>query len=373
MTSVNLLLSNGLWSIKHWEEDLAECELVWTTDLAHKGRIIRSRITLCSEAAGNIEQFDSDETPDLDYAPDTGAPTWVWRGVGIGTKGYGESLVVTLDFVLRHPHPSAAASHHSMASWVPGVIDSKEYFDVTFNFANGRDLHSNSTFLSIASPYYKTLFSSGFSETSLPRTKTMTPSTKTRGVLNAKRPRPSEDDSDAEADLLPLSPPSSSYRVEINETSYVTYREVLRWIHTREISFAPLKSAHPTDVSEPKKTQRSNPAATIIIPASPKSVYRLADFLELPELQKLALASIVDQVKIPNVVHELLSEVCALYDPIQEALLKYAAEHWDCVKKSEGWKAFESKIEEGEDEVGAHAKIMMRLMRMLPKATRKLP
>ncbi|KAK4701536.1 hypothetical protein P7C70_g4694, partial [Phenoliferia sp. Uapishka_3] len=256
------------------------------------------------------------------------------------------------------------------AETFPGATDSPQYLNVELSFPEGKSLHSNSAFLSAASPYYKTLFASGFSETVIKPASKKIASTQAMALSSAKRKRPpvTEEDSDTEVELSRNSLPTSTFRIEITETSIVTYREVLRWIHTGDITFASLSSSRPGGGSTPsgKPSLRAKPILPLVTPASPKSVYRLSDFLELTQLKSLALASIVEQVGVANVAHELMSEVSALYAPVQDALVRYTANNWEKVKESEGWKLLEKRYEEGDPELSASfPRMFMRLTRLL--------
>ncbi|KAK4699822.1 hypothetical protein P7C70_g6434, partial [Phenoliferia sp. Uapishka_3] len=369
-TLVSLLLGRGVWSLRHWEDDDgAECVLYWNTSLPRKARIISSTLVLASDSplsdTGCAEAQGSPKV--TSEGPSCG---WKWS-VKLPTLNYGEPMVITLDFVLCHPDISRPSLSKTLASWVPSVIDSPRYLDVEFVFVDGRTLFSNSAFLSDASPYYKTLFTSGFSETSKQSTTAAPVTSKSLLPSSAmKKPLRVSEDSDTEVDVPVFTPPTSSYRIEVTETSYVTYREVLRWLHTRDIAFAPLTSSLPASSSASGVDTTSNVISLppLFIPASPKSVYRLADFLDLTELKTLALSSILSQVGVANVVEELMSEVSAVYEPVQDALLQCTLENWDIVRESAGWKDLERKIEAGEGELPeAYPKVSMRLMKVLSK------
>ena len=204
-------------------------------------------------------------------------------------------------------------------------MSSPAYLNVTFTFPHGdpRTLYSNSDLLSTASPYFKTLFDSGFSE----ETSQALP-TPVEAPLNTRprtRPFHDSDDERDEANLCaPPSTPKATYRIEVTESSYITYQAVLHWIHTGLIQFAPLTSMRPPPPPS------AIPAALL---TSPKSVYRLADFLDLPALKALALAAILSQITATNAIVELTSSVSALYEPLQAALLDYTALNWKMSKK----------------------------------------
>ncbi|KAK4698659.1 hypothetical protein P7C70_g7615, partial [Phenoliferia sp. Uapishka_3] len=381
------IVSNGDWSLEYWEGTDAECRLTWTTNLALKRKLSFSRVVLTStQASGFSESLIHDKVKSGGKACGL---QWASK---LRTEKYGSAMTLDVNFVLSSDSSGGPEKSKRLASWVPGmstiawsrestlkfysgVIESPQFFNVTFSFGDKNTLHSNSDFLSAASPYFKTLFSSGFSETS--DTSSANSKTSPAGTVSSvaqlqKKRRRIMDDSDDEVDRPRLLPPPASYRVEVVDASYITYHEVLRWLHTGDISFAPLKSASPlrdliqqTDDSAITFTP-TDEAIPTFTPASPKSVYRLADFLELPELKALALDSILDQITVANVAVELISEVSQLYHPIQEALVDFAAKYWDEVKLSEGWKQLGRKVDEGEEL--SEPKIWMRLMNMLEKA-----
>lgn len=76
----------------------------------------------------------------------------------------------------------------------------------------------------------------------------------------------------------------------------------------------------------------------LVLPASPKSVYRLAHLLELAELQLLALKAIKSNIKVKNVLIELTSEVARAYPEVQKIAYDFARDHWEEVELSEGMK-----------------------------------
>ncbi|KAK4697755.1 hypothetical protein P7C70_g8161, partial [Phenoliferia sp. Uapishka_3] len=301
---------------------------------------------------------------------------WKWT---VEMKMDGQPSAVELDFSFVLSRIGDDYSSKRCTSWVTGATDSPRYLDVTFGFDGGRVLHSNSTFLSAESSYFKTLFSSGFSETlRQPQIETPNPPSDLLPThANGKRPRASED-SDTEVDPPTLHPPTTSYRIKVKDTSYITDREdtsyitdreVLRWIHTKKIEFAKLKSTRSEDNVQPHAMDSTNATIPIIVPASPKFVYRLAHYLELNQLQSVALASLLEQISVTNVADELRSEVSALYEPIQEALVYFAATNWEKVQESEGWKKLEKNFEEGDVELAAtFPKMLLKLTKLLKGA-----
>lgn len=183
-----------------------------------------------------------------------------------------------------------------------------------------RSLWGNSTLLASTSPYFKTLLESGFAETK----EVMRVDHADADVL---APLPFDE---SDGDDGPAAPakhvPLSSFphrRIKITQASFQTYHAVLFWIYTREITFAPSTTAT---------------ADAFPLPASPKSVYRLAHLLELPELCKIALKAIHSQLTPSTIATELFNETSGTFDEVLDVLLEYAAAHRVEMRETKEWK-----------------------------------
>ena len=270
-------------------------------------------------------------------------------------------------------------------SSVAASLRARQPSDVCFYFPRTRQrLWSNEDTLRAASPYFATLLSSEFAESS---TSSSTP----ESVLDAFVPPYTYDDSDAETDNIHYLNPKVdnegktatddfSFKsfpfktIKITDTTYSTYLAVLLWITTHHISFAPLRStfhgifsfgATPASyraaaVSQLKTQQ--NPS--LPAPASPKSVYRLAHLLELSDLSTLALSNFQEQLNPAGAVLELYGGTSCAYPEIQAVALEYVVENWGTVKGSVGMKMVEQKIERG-DTSGEMALIGIKLAKKL--------
>ncbi|GAA5866991.1 hypothetical protein JCM1840_005933 [Sporobolomyces johnsonii] len=228
----------------------------------------------------------------------------------------------------------------------------------------GRKLWASSKALAEVSPYWKTqLSSSGFCE----------------GVDNEKEPLEMEgifDDSDDELDddlssgprtLADSPPPPPGTRtIPITGTTYKTYRALLCWLHTSQLQFAPLTSTfqRPPASEEPdlpnsppcpaapsspssslvsaRQARRSALSALSLLspsspPAvSPKSLYRLAHFLEIPALALLCLSALRDKLTVDTVPREMFGSVAEVYDEVWDVEVQWARERWDEVRDGEG-------------------------------------
>ena len=260
--------------------------------------------------------------------------------------------------------------------------------NVKFSFPHNRSLFGNVDSLSKASPYYKTLFESGFAEGSL--------STLEQGAAKSNRrvvEREFDDsDDEAEEDIMPeatpipstasdtpaaatvpssdtLTKPDPSFRlVNIDAAAYTTYHAVLCYLQTGHITFAPLRSSFRL---QPDSTTLRNAKIAELhfdhshpLPASPKSVYRLAHFLELCKLADLALVNIKSQLTPENIAFEVFGDGVVPYDDLSDLLLDYAAQNWNKAKESLAMAEVNSCIARGEG-VSVYAIMSSKLLPML--------
>lgn len=174
----------------------------------------------------------------------------------------------------------------------------------------------------------------------------------------------SDDDTDSAPDSISSSPAKteegecgSAFReIVVTETAFTTYRALLVYLQTEHLEFAPLLSSF-NDLSPPSEvTQRRHKKVTtprpdglsLPLPASPKSIYRLAHLLSLPDLSAQALASLSSQLTPSNVLYELFDSVSGAYDEVQKLELAYAIKHWKEVKGSPAMLLAEKRVELGE-------------------------
>lgn len=262
------------------------------------------------------------------------------------------------------------------------------------------DLWSERSFLEHASPYFRTLFGSGFAESvqrSGKRSRTEHASVSVEPGELAPNPMSAWCDSDDEEELEDPQPAGAEtsaddldcdhYRIVVTNAAYTTYRAVLLYLSTGHIAFAPLSSAPPVLVEAPSdrglsaeqedpesvasvtnsSSHRAPPRAydsvvlrkrfrgvwaeeypTLPRPASPKSVYRLAHLLQIAELQRLALASLLNFVTVENVAVEAFSPVSLAYDEVRSQLIDFIVRHWPQVKTSPSWIELSGKARRSE-------------------------
>lgn len=203
--------------------------------------------------------------------------------------------------------------------------------------------------------------------------------------------------------------PSWCRVVPIQGTSYRTYRAFLAWVLTGcEIEFAPLTSSFRFSPFDPRKAAAStSSSATSAVPSrcaspapgrktsgggraaagstgsstttitngigpstasarkrraaalapfsrlypsrpkpvSPKSLYRLAHFLDIPALQAICLAALKDKLTPEICAYELFDDPMAeVYDEVVRAELEYAVANWPRVKSSRAMKDVQERM-----------------------------
>ncbi|GAA5879092.1 hypothetical protein JCM1840_004524 [Sporobolomyces johnsonii] len=255
--------------------------------------------------------------------------------------------------------------------------------NVCFDFPRtSRQLWSNEENLRKISTYYDALLSSDFAEGS----------TSSQAVsISSSLPSYTYDDSDAEIDELELGCKVKSKRgeeqdqkkeiggapfktVTIVDTAYTTYFAVLVWLATGYISFAPLRSKFGS-VDKGAKQARAAELVKMVseidsqlpTPASPKSVYRLAHLLELPNLVYLALNNFESQLSPANVADELYSDVSCSYEAIRDVALEYVVDEWKEVRDAEGTREMERRASAGELPKVAIATSMLLARKLMEK------
>ncbi|GAA6013757.1 hypothetical protein JCM10207_008181 [Rhodosporidiobolus poonsookiae] len=246
------------------------------------------------------------------------------------------------------------------------------YFNVRLFFPRSeREIWSSDTILR-RSPYLATLLDAGFAESSGTSDSAAPPAA----------PETDYEDSDGETDdALPPSPPLKSLPAElflhktitILETAYSTYLAAVVWLQCGDIAFAPLSSTFLPASSHRLKSDAPNARLAVVLPpsaapptpltlpaVSPKSVFRLAHLLELPELSSLALANFRSQLTVQNAAHELFSPVSCLYDEVRQTVLDFVTGNVREVFASQGMRDAERRAESGEVE-GQEARVWARL------------
>lgn len=157
-----------------------------------------------------------------------------------------------------------------------------------------------------------------------------------------------------------------TYRqITIRSAAFTTYLAVIRWLETGYIRFVPLRSTcKPLDPTA--KRTRNEQVELLMgesnetwVPVSPKSVYRLAHLLDLPQLESLALIYIKHNLTPECAGHELFDNASVLYDAWRQVVIDYVVGKWDEVSQTSSWTGMMDRIER--DEVCGAGGILIKL------------
>ncbi|KAL8277522.1 hypothetical protein RQP46_010077 [Phenoliferia psychrophenolica] len=352
----------GAWTFRHSGLTPLKCSLEWPplpADLS----IVSLRIQLGSSTNPSAVAVREWTDSELD-----GLTTCL---LACSVLGHPSTLVATITATIldryvagvpqvARPHPpqrNTADGGPALAlGLVNAMLDSPSVGDVCFRFTRcgqTRHLWAHAATLREISPYFKALLSEGFLEGNLTGE---TPSTSGAEVAC------SADDSDDETDTtLPeaavaTSPTHPFHTIDVTAHAYSTYRAVLCWTITSHIQFATLTSvSSQSDLTVSSNQEGINstmehgafPGSNLV---SPKSVYRLAHFLELEPLKSLALDAIKSNLAVENVLEELLGETARFYQEIREVEMDFAMKNWGMVKKQKGVEQLLETMEEGSTE-----------------------
>jgi len=142
--------------------------------------------------------------------------------------------------------------------------------------------------------------------------------------------------------------------ITIRDTAYLTYRALLFALYTDDITFAPLSSTFQTDRTSAFKndfdfpytsrrsyvrsriaTPKSEAQGKAPFPSSPKSLYKLADKLDLPQIKARAFQAVRNSLNPRNVATELFGAFSSLFPEIRKVELDYLLNHWEEVSHSD--------------------------------------
>ncbi|KAM0746301.1 hypothetical protein T439DRAFT_384307 [Meredithblackwellia eburnea MCA 4105] len=262
-------------------------------------------------------------------------------------------------------------------------------FDVRFTFprAAGASLWANSALLKHASPYYRMILSSGMKEgglteegNRLAKRLRMEP----KPVVPHDGPSPTEDDSDDDddEDQRPYKTvdPLMGFRyhsIPVTATAFRTYSAMLGFVTSGHIRFAKLRSTIACPPTEPKmerketffslsswnsqspmreslhsdyldadhETQMDSAPYPLPPLASPKSVFKLADFLGLDDLKTKSLDNFKSQLTVKNVLAELFCETSGRYVEVSRVVLDFVAMNKDDVADRIDWEQLMEDVE----------------------------
>ncbi|GAA5888916.1 hypothetical protein JCM6882_002903 [Rhodosporidiobolus microsporus] len=270
------------------------------------------------------------------------------------------SYLLTATFEEAYPEglPSCHAHKNAerLARRITGINLEQLPHDVRLFFplahTDGAELWAKSNFLSGTSPYLETLLSSAFAEATPRRSKRARTSGAFEVEVVSKPLDRDYDDSDDETDTFlfskrpPKLDPSSeadevSYRqITITQTAFSTYHAVLVYLQTGFIHFTPLSSSlsstFPSRTDFLSQSFIEKPA--LPLPVSPKSAYRLAHLLQLPDLQTRSLDAFRSSLSASNAAAELFTDSALAYDELRAVVVEVVKANWAAVRESQGWK-----------------------------------
>ncbi|KAK0234416.1 hypothetical protein EDD85DRAFT_843806 [Armillaria nabsnona] len=133
----------------------------------------------------------------------------------------------------------------------------------------------------------------------------------------------------------------------VNDAAYRTWKALLAYLYTREISFAPLKS-------------NEIPRIATTDPCSPKSMYRLAVKANLDGLQELAFENLRSQLTPSNIIAEVFSKFSGQYPKILDMEVKYLVDKFTDPLVYPQWQKKMAEVGRGECPHGTE--VMNRVM-----------
>ncbi|BGP20129.1 hypothetical protein JCM10213_000787 [Rhodosporidiobolus nylandii] len=277
-----------------------------------------------------------------------------------------ELTLVRADKVVELPLRRAAWMSEGTVRAAEAVKDlptSQLPHDVRFVFPkSGRELWSNQALLARASPYFETLFSSDFGVSAV-LTRAGGHSNNSSDVQQALTEdaddgADSDDETDEVLTFEPFFTPHGTdvpfRQISISDAAYSTYYALLVYLQTDFIHFAPLSSSSaPLDPTasltrKEKILQVHAKQPSLPVPVSPKSTYRLARLLSLPDLQARSLAALSSEMSFEGASFELFSDAASCYDDVRGTVLNFVVQNWKEVSATANWKAAMARVKAGE-------------------------
>jgi hypothetical protein len=119
---------------------------------------------------------------------------------------------------------------------------------------------------------------------------------------------------------------------------------------TGRVAFAPLTSPQVEGERAARRSyitayKESHPGMPC--PASPKSIYRLAHLLDLPDLCRVALEHITLYLAPANVLFEYCGSLSSDYEDVKKVELDYLVDNWNAVKQESSTKTWKEMVCKG--------------------------
>ncbi|GAA6038580.1 hypothetical protein JCM8097_009429 [Rhodosporidiobolus ruineniae] len=161
-------------------------------------------------------------------------------------------------------------------------------------------------------------------------------------------------------------------QLDIRHNCVSTYHALLVYLQSRFVHFAPLTSScAPSNPSSSAQRRRDiiieyhqkNPS--LPLPVSPKSLFRLADYLYLEDLEQVCLDAFRSALTVQCAAHELFSEASQTFGRIRSVAIAFVKDNWEKVQQERSWTAAVRKIRHGE--MPEAAPILLELLEAVSK------
>ncbi|GAA6023127.1 hypothetical protein JCM11491_000082 [Sporobolomyces phaffii] len=248
----------------------------------------------------------------------------------------GRGRIVTAKFELEvEPEHEATSLTRTL-----DLIDGRARPDVCLVFPRegGRHLFASAQLLAEASPYWQArLSTAGFNEGLLEALDL----SDDEAELDSDLELEDEDNENLGPAMKPLPIPDGVRAIPIYGTAYSTYRALLAYFYTGEISFAPLSNTFPSRACRRSSISLSRALgpSSSLSPVSPKSLYVLSHFLSIPTLSHLALEHYVSTLTLDTAFDEIHSTFVETYDDVRDRvvgwLLEEGKDRWSTLCRSE--------------------------------------
>ncbi|KJA24031.1 hypothetical protein HYPSUDRAFT_65842 [Hypholoma sublateritium FD-334 SS-4] len=176
---------------------------------------------------------------------------------------------------------------------------------------------------------------------------------------------------------------TSKMSIVVKDAAYTTYKAMLYYIYTDNIVFAPLSSSFIGVTSDgttvtPSESIPSTPSEGSQIPdskrfshqeampsradwirewlrinpdrpapCSAKSIYRIADRLDLTELKERAAEHITKSLTVENIAYEVFSPFAAAFEALRKVEIDFFLAHWQDIRASDTMKHVWMQIRNG--------------------------
>ncbi|KAF9778324.1 hypothetical protein BJ322DRAFT_493540 [Thelephora terrestris] len=115
--------------------------------------------------------------------------------------------------------------------------------------------------------------------------------------------------------------------IRIPDVAFITFQAFLLYLYTGEMEFAPTKSG----ANQTWGIGLRDSLHDDVPRPSPRSIYRLADKYDVPELRTLALCRIRDELHTRDIVKETFSKFASKYDEWQPPPVEHPT-YWKVIK-----------------------------------------